>query len=68
MQKHVISFTHRKALASTSSYKLKYLLENDTAPEGILVIGRTETMFKLYFKEALLMHRHKPTLNIQKEA
>ena len=69
MQKHVIRCTHRKALASPSSAILKHLLENDSCAQRynsdcFTVIGRAETTFKLCVKEALLIHRHKPTLNI----
>ena len=73
MLKHVVKCTHRKALASPSSAILKNLLENDNwaqryTSDCYTVNGRTETTFKLCVKEAILIHRHKPTLNIPKEA
>ena len=71
--KHVVMCTLRKTLASPSSAILKHLLENETcaqmyASDYFTVIGRVETTSKLCVKEALLIHRHKTTLNIQKEA
>ena len=80
MHKHVIMCSQRKELDSSSSAILKYLLENDSctqryASDCFTVIGRAETICKRSVndlercvKEALLKHRHKPTLNIQKEA
>ena len=73
MQKHVIRCTHRKSLTSPSSAILKYLLENDSCAQRYTSdcftgIGRAETTFKLCVKEALLIYRHMPTLNIEKEA
>ena len=54
-------------------YILKYPLENNNCArrytsDCFTVIGRAETTFKLGVKEALLIPRQKPTLNIQKEA
>ena len=71
--KHVVMCTLRKTLASPSSAILKHLLENETcaqmyASDYFTVIGRVETTSKLCVKEALLIHIHKPILNIQKEA
>ena len=65
--------THCKALASPSSAILKHLLEKDNCVQSdtndcFTVIGRAKTAFKLFVKEAVLIHRHNPTLNIQKEA
>ena len=73
MQKQIISCTHRKALASPSSAILKHLLEIDNYARrcnsnSFVVFRRTDTTFKLCVKEALLIHRHKPTINTQKEA
>ena len=73
IKEYVTRCTHRKALASPSSAILKHLLENDSCTQRytsncFMVIGRTETTFKLCVKEALVIHRHKLTLNIQKEA
>ena len=73
MQKDVIRYTDRKVLTSPSTVILKHLLENDNCArrytsDCFTVIRRAETTFKLCIKEAHLIHRHKPTLNIQKEA
>ena len=73
MQKNVIRCTHQKALAYPSSAISKHRLESDNCArrytsDCFTVIRRAETTFKLCIKEALLIHRHKPTLNIQKEA
>ena len=68
LKKHEIRCTHQKGLASTSSALLKDMLNMRTAPEAIIVIhgyGRAETTFKLCVKTALVIHRHKPPLNIQ---
>ena len=51
MQKHIIMCTQRKAMGSSSSAILKYLLENYSctqryASDCFMVIGRAETMCK----------------------
>ena len=62
-----------KILASPSSAILKHLLENDNCArrynsDCFSVIEYAETPFKLWVMVALLVQRHKPTLNIQKKA
>ena len=69
MQKQVIRCTRRKALVSASSAILKHLLKNDSCARwytsvSFTVIGRAEKTSKLCVKEALLIYRHKPILNI----